>query len=93
MKRLTLEEKLFLVNFKVAKEPHLRIIDERVCLECVEKPCLIICPAGNYRQVGEKVIISYEGCLECGACRVVCPKGNIRWHYPLGGFGVRYRFG
>lgn len=34
-----------------------------------------------------------ERCVECGACRIVCPYGNIDWHYPRGGFGIVYRFG
>ncbi|MDH7479765.1 MAG: ferredoxin family protein, partial [Syntrophomonadaceae bacterium] len=40
--------------------------------------------------------ISFDcaGCLECGTCRVVCPRpGAIEWNYPRGGFGIVYRYG
>ncbi len=59
------------------------------------KPCLIICAAENYKWDHERdaLIFNHEGCLECGACRIVCPRDAIDWSYPKGGYGVRYRFG
>ncbi|WP_192902944.1 ferredoxin family protein, partial [Pelotomaculum propionicicum] len=36
----------------------------------------------------------YAGCLECGTCRIICPKeGAISWQYPRGGFGINFRYG
>jgi len=45
---------------------------------------------------GGKVIaisVSYEGCLECGSCRIGCPHLNIEWRFPTGGYGISHRFG
>jgi ferredoxin like protein len=39
------------------------------------------------------VIFSYEGCLECGTCRMVCSFHAVNWSYPKQGNGVLYRFG
>ncbi|MCE7739148.1 MAG: 4Fe-4S ferredoxin, partial [Candidatus Heimdallarchaeota archaeon] len=30
-------------------------------------------------------------CLECSACRLVCPHGSVDWKYPKGGFGVEFK--
>ena len=46
-----------------------------------------------YKLEGNKIIIGYENCLECGTCRLACPYENISWKYPRGGFGVKYRYG
>lgn len=90
----TLPEKLFLLKFKVDSVSHL-ILDKEVCWECDERTCLFICPSGVYRWEDEKkeVTVSYEGCLECGTCRIACKAGAIEWRNPLGGYGVSYRFG
>jgi ferredoxin like protein len=40
------------------------------------------------------VLFSYEGCVECGSCRIVCNElDNVGWTYPTGGFGIHYRYG
>ena len=46
------------------------------------------------RIIGE-ISFDYAGCLECGTCRVVCPRSAeaLKWSYPRGGFGVQFRFG
>ncbi|MDY6911458.1 MAG: ferredoxin family protein, partial [Chloroflexota bacterium] len=38
-------------------------------------------------------VFSYDGCLECGACRISCAKGAVDWNYPRGGFGVSFEYG
>ena len=93
-KKSTLEDKLYLVKFKVDKEPHLRIIDPNVCTTvCKEQGCLYVCPVQNYTLQDGKVNLSWEGCVECGSCRVTCKFENIDWKYPRGGFGVLFRLG
>ncbi|ASS88165.1 hypothetical protein GLN3_14745 [Geobacillus lituanicus] len=37
--------------------------------------------------------VGYEGCHECGSCRIGCPYENIRWEYPRGGHGIVFRLG
>lgn len=85
-----IQEKLDLVRFKVDRDPHIRLSPE-LCKTCQTKPCLWVCPAGLFTLSGEEVLHSYEGCLECGTCRIACPAGAIEWNYPKGGFGVCFR--
>jgi len=90
----TLPEKLFLLRFRVDGVNHL-ILNKDACWECDERACLIICPSEVYKwdEGRNEVTVSYEGCLECGTCRIACKEGAIDWKNPRGGFGVSYRFG
>ncbi|MBE3578125.1 MAG: 4Fe-4S dicluster domain-containing protein [Limnochordales bacterium] len=87
------QRKLFTTRFKADKTSHLSIRDVDVCRECKDKPCLWFCPAEVYKWEDERITIAFEGCLECGTCRIGCPFDNIDWRYPRGGFGVQYKFG
>ena len=91
---LSVEEKLETIKFKIDKVAHI-IVKKDHCQECTTRPCLTICPAENYQwdEKRDELIFNYEGCLECGACRIICPKDAIDWSYPRGGYGVKYRFG
>ena len=73
---------------------HISIKDPAACRECEEKPCTFICPSGVYwwRQDKQELEIRYRQCLECGASLLLCPRDNIRWSYPPGGFGVEHKF-
>jgi ferredoxin like protein len=87
-------DKLSVDIFKNDQETHI-VIRQEICRECATKPCLSICPGGLYslsEETGE-VLIEYTGCLECGSCRVACPRGALEWNYPKGGCGVQYRYG
>jgi ferredoxin like protein len=91
---LTVDEKLALVSFELDRDAHITVRKE-LCKACHTRPCLIICAAENYRwdEEGDCLIFNCEGCLECGACRLICPRDAIVLSYPRGGHGVRYRFG
>ena len=89
VKKLKLEDKLFLVKTRKDKISHIKI-DQRECRDCSFKACLIVCPANTYVQTNGKIEAAYENCLECGSCRVACSKGAISWENPRGGFGVTY---
>ena len=91
---LTVDDKLALVIFDVDPNAHITV-EQKLCGQCETKPCLIICAAENYKWDHERdaLIFNHEGCLECGACRLICPRGAIDWSYPRNGHGVRYRFG
>ena len=92
---MRIEDKLALNVFELDKEPHITI-DEGLCKDCSEKPCLRCCPAKLYKFEEGKMLFNYEGCLECGTCLIVCHNfGNrgVKWGYPRGGFGVYYRYG
>ena len=92
---MKLEDKLFLVTFQADSESHLWVKDPAVCRRCADKPCVNGCPADCWEKVEDKdeVHVSFEGCLECGTCRIICPYDNVGWKYPRGGFGVKYKFG
>lgn len=90
-----IEDKLFLDRFQVDAKSHLKILDSRTCAkDCQGQPCLYFCPARVYT-LGDnmEINVAYEGCLECGSCRIGCPHLNIEWRFPRGGYGIRHKFG
>jgi len=89
---MTVEDKLYQTRFNVDTIPHITV-DFGLCDPCETKPCLYVCPAQNYQLDDDKMSFSWQGCLECGACRVACLRGAIEWNYPRGGFGVSLRYG
>jgi len=91
---LTVDEKMATVKIKIDKKAHITV-NNKQCENCVARPCLIICTAENYKwdETRNDLIFNYEGCLECGACRLICPEGAISWSYPQKGCGVKFRFG
>ena len=53
------------------------------------------CPAGRFSRPPEGGLpVAFRGCLECGACRLLCDEKTLQqWRYPASGFGITYRFG
>lgn len=93
---LSIKDKLYKDRFKPDKVSHLIIKDPEVCLRhCAEKWCTRFCPAEVYEWEEEqkRILVAYEGCVECGTCRIGCPFLNIEWHNPRGGFGVVWKYG
>ena len=96
---VSVEEKLYLAKYKLDERPHLVIMDQTICQKCSQingspQPCMIICPADVYKwEEGKKNIVSYDNCVECGACRIICPYTNIEWKYPRWGRGLSLRYG
>ncbi len=90
-----IEQKLYLLQFQTDSESHLVIIDQETCRHCPEKWCNYFCPAAVYEfdESSGLNLVAYEGCVECGTCRIGCPYRNIAWRYPRGGFGVQHRYG
>ncbi|MDD3363920.1 MAG: 4Fe-4S dicluster domain-containing protein [Syntrophomonas sp.] len=88
-----LKAKLGLDVFKEDKEFHIKIKaghekDPRL------KNTILVCPAGLYSENDNgEIVISVDGCLECGTCLLVCGPEVLEWHYPNGGVGVQFRFG
>ncbi len=94
VKGLTLDKRLALVSFTKDPEPFI-VVDTQVCHQCERKPCLYICPAEVYTWQ-EQLTYNTEGCLETGACLVVCHKLGakaISWKYPAGGKGATFKQG
>lgn len=92
MTSMSLEDKLALNKYDIAEEVHSKV-NEDICRTCTNRACLYVCPAECFKLVGGKVVHFYEGCLECGSCRLVCRKEAIDWTYPRGGFGIAYQYG
>jgi ferredoxin like protein len=92
---LSLEERLYADETRPDRVSHLEIPSREKCLDCAGRECSVVCPAGTYRwDEDERAIrVSFENCLECGACRLACPHANISWRYPMGGLGICYRYG
>ena len=85
----SIQNKLAIMKYNCSDNSHL-IVNQEKCKKCKEKTCTFICPASVYSvddETGE-IIVSYENCLECGACRIACPKNRIDWKYPSAGCGV-----
>lgn len=91
---VNVDAKLGINKFFVAEgQPHIELVDNPDPVEFakLEKAC----PAGLYKRDENGTIrFDYAGCLECGTCRVLCGKTILKkWEYPVGTFGVEYRFG
>jgi len=90
---MNIDEKLYRVRFNIDPEnPHIAV-DKEKCKKCHDKICLSICPAEVFKLDGDEVSLSWEGCMECGTCRISCPEGAVEWQYPRGGYGVCFGHG
>jgi len=92
MKSLSIEEKLAVNKFDIDRDVHIRIRED-ICNTCDRRYCLYTCPADCFKLTEGHITFSYEGCLECGGCRIVCDKGAIEWNLPRAGFGVCFEYG
>lgn len=90
--RMKIDDKLALNLFHVDEKPHISV-NQEICRKCPHKACTRVCPVENYTQEGGEISFAWEGCLECGTCKVACDQGAITWDYPAGGFGILYRLG
>lgn len=94
MTQKSTDEKLATVKISPDKVSHLSPnVDD--CRRCSEKACLYACPAGVYEwdEKEQQLIVKYENCLECGACRIACCKQSLGWQYPKSDFGITYKQG
>ena len=93
MEIISIEKRLSLVRFNIYESPHI-VIDTSKCKICNYKVCIKACPAGLFTldEDGE-LHFNYEGCFECGTCRIVCPHEAVSWNYPPAGYGVSLKFG
>lgn len=89
---MNLDSKLAKNLFKLDQEPHI-VIDQQACAErCRRRECLVVCPANLFSRTPEgRMVVNWEGCLECGTCLLSCSTGALAWDYPRAGFGVHYR--
>src|SRR2546425_12607324 len=89
------DERAGLDKFECDEEPFITV-DRDVGRTCDTKPCLYVCPSKVYRLEKSELVYNTEGCIELGACAIVCKhlgKDAIHWSYPRGSYGVEFRFG
>jgi ferredoxin like protein len=92
MKPTSIEDKLAVNKYDIDKDRHIQIRED-ICATCEAHPCLFACPADCFKLREGHITFSYEGCLECGSCRIVCDKEAVEWALPRAGFGICYLFG
>lgn len=94
-KVVSADDRVGLDRIEFDEEPFITV-DTEICRRCEGKPCLYVCPTQVYRLDKGELVYNTEGCIELGACTIVCDhigKGAIRWSYPSGSAGVQFRFG
>ena len=91
---MNIDKKLYTLKYSPDTQSHLQP-DKEQCKLCSSRNCTFICPAGVYEWNEEKqeLIINYENCLECGACRIACERKSLGWQYPKGTKGVTFKQG
>lgn len=68
-------------------------VDPDICETCPHTMCVNSCPAKCFEFVNDRMQFTYEDCVECGTCDIVCTPGSVKWHNPRASFGVNYRYG
>jgi ferredoxin-like protein FixX len=95
MNDVNVDEKLSINKYYVDEEyAHIVIKSGNVDMKEYGK-LVLACPAGLYK-LDERggIKFDYAGCLECGACRILCGKSVLeKWDFPRGTFGIEYRWG
>ena len=91
---MSVEDKLGINRFNVDVQSHITI-DENFADQELKERLVMACPAKVYRLREDNTVeISYEGCLECGTCRVLTGGRIVKtWDHPMGGMGVAFRKG
>ncbi|MBP3820030.1 4Fe-4S dicluster domain-containing protein [bacterium] len=91
---MSLDKKLYTLKYSPDIKSHLKP-DKNQCKICESKNCTYICPAKVYEWNDEtkELIVNYENCLECGACRIACERKSLDWQYPKGTKGVTFKKG
>ena len=87
----TVEEKLGTLTWKKSPDTHIILkkndADAPCVDKCPDKPCESVCPAKVYEWEADhkKIIVNYENCIECGACRMLSPARMALNAWPRNG--------
>lgn len=54
-----------------------RYVVTETCRGCLAHRCKSSCPIDAIRIVGQKAVIDYDKCIECGRCKNTCPYNAI----------------
>jgi tetrathionate reductase subunit B len=67
-----------------AKTVRESFFEPRLCMQCHDSPCTVVCPVGaTYKTSDGVVLVDSERCIGCGYCVVACPYG-ARYIIPAG---------
>ncbi|MDD3593544.1 MAG: 4Fe-4S dicluster domain-containing protein [Candidatus Gastranaerophilales bacterium] len=89
---MNIDDLLATLKYKADSESHL-IPDQTKCAKCTNRVCEHVCPACVYEWSEEehKLLVAFENCLECGACKIACVQKSIAWRYPSDSKGVTFK--
>ena len=87
---INIDDLLAKVKYKPDTISHL-IPDNEMCKICKNRVCENICPAKVYEwdNDNQKLQVTFENCLECGACKIAC--NHIDWNYPKATKGITFK--
>lgn len=87
-----IEEKLAKVKTNTNEKSHLAP-DFESCKKCTGHGCMYVCPADVYSwdEENNTLLVKYENCLECGACKIACDMQTLKWKYPKSDYGITYK--
>jgi Fe-S-cluster-containing dehydrogenase component len=58
--------------------------EPRLCMQCANSPCTVVCPVGaTYKTPDGVILVDARRCIGCGYCVVACPYG-ARYLTPAG---------
>ena len=91
---MSIDDKLGVNRFH-ADDNYAHILLNEDCTDQKEMEKVVMaCPAQLYHLENGKLRFNYEGCLECGTCRVLVGKTVLKqWNHPMGGMGIEFRMG
>lgn len=76
------------------EQTHIEIDQEYAKATGLGKILVRVCPAHVFSEVEDgSILVEYAACLECGTCQAVADPKLLKWHYPRGGYGIRFREG
>ncbi|GFN39261.1 MAG: flavin-dependent dehydrogenase [Marine Group I thaumarchaeote] len=73
------------LKFNDDNTPHIKVLNSTS--EFMKK-MIILCPTKCYSEENDQVMISHEGCVECGTC-----SEETDWKHPRGEKGIHYQYG
>ena len=73
------------LKFNDDNTPHIKVLNSTS--EFMKK-MIILCPTKCYSEENGQVMISHEGCVECGTC-----SEETTWKHPRGEKGIHYQYG
>ena len=95
----SIKNKLGILNYVIDKHENAHIIvDPEICKKCPHHLCISGCPTRCFNffkmENGKSnMVFTYEDCIECGTCDIMCDQGAISWDHPKGSFGIQYEHG